>query len=147
MVQWTNIKDNPGLAQASRKILRNLFRQMRGSTAFDKSIDFKDIVFKDTYWHLYKVKSNQPNELVSDSESVQSEVIATSPTPKPSLPFDLALLFSNPRFEEGLQRQIAAAFSAHISTLSIESTTCLLNHSANLEASHSRDPGLDGNLK
>ena len=122
---------------------------MRGSTAYNKTVVFKDNFFREAYWQLYKFKSNQPYEIVSDSESVQSEVIATektSPTPKSPLPFDLSLLFSDPRFSEGLQQQIAMAFSSHLSTLTIEPGSSLLTHSANPEASHSGDPGLNVNI-
>ena len=44
MVHWTNVKDNIGLAPASRKLLKSLFKQMRGSTVFDKAVVFKKMM-------------------------------------------------------------------------------------------------------
>ena len=68
MVHWTNLKDNIGLAPTSRKLLKTLFKQMRGSSTFNKAVVFKNKDFRNTYWPLFRLKSSQPNEVISDSE-------------------------------------------------------------------------------
>ena len=80
----TRLKDNDSLAPSSRKIIKNLLTQMRASSTFDKKVAFKNEAFKDTYWPLFKFKSSKPNKVVSDSESVQSEVVLPDrPNPTP----------------------------------------------------------------
>ena len=77
MVHWNHIKDNGGLAPASRKIIKTLLKQMRVSSTFNKTVAWKNEEFKNTYRPFFKFKSSQPNEVVSDSESVLSEVASS----------------------------------------------------------------------
>ena len=65
MVHWNHIKDNGGLAPASRKIIKTLLKQMRGSSTFNEMVAWKNEEFKNTYRPLFKFKSSQPNEVVS----------------------------------------------------------------------------------
>ena len=126
---WPNTISNPGLAHASVKVIKNLVRQMRGSTAFNKRVNFKNVFFYNNNWKFFKFKSSHPNEVVSVSESVLSEVISTEksrPTTKPSgnsnppkhdFPRNLSSLLSNPAFEEDLQWRFPHIFLPYLLNL------------------------------
>ena len=91
--------------------------------------------------HVLKSMSSKPNEVVSDSESVQSEVISTDrPNPKSS---DLSQLFSDPSFASVLEEQIANALANHFTSLDKSTEIIPDPHSDSHLVSHSGNPALE----
>ena len=79
--------------------------------------------------------------MVSDSESVQSEVISNDrPNPKPS---DFSQFFSDPFFASILQQQIATAHTSQLSSLPIPYKSTSQAPSGNPGVSQSCTPSLE----
>ena len=89
----------------------------------------------------FKFKSSEPNEMVSDSESVQSEVISTDRSN--SKHSDLSQFFSDPSFASLSPEQIATALASQLSAFTKSSEIIYDPPSGNPGVSHSSTPGLE----
>ena len=103
------------LAPTSRKIIKALFKSMQGSTAFGKKIIWKSENFRDIYMPFYEFKSSKPQDVISDSESVQSEAISTDKTDPKSQ--DFSQLYTCPSFATFMQEQIATALAKQLTVI------------------------------